>query len=316
MRLLLSTLLLGLAWFAAVNLLTSALAWVVSRRVLASGRAIPAAALLSLRLLPAGAAAAFVLVLFLPAHVRLEPAQSDERFGLIVAALALAGCGLLARSVRRLWRIRTASRQARGWTAVPVPSAVGEAYEVNGFSGVSLAGIVRTRILIGTAARAALTTEELALAVAHEHAHRVSFDNLKRCVMFCAPDFFGWTAAAAHLERRWRGEAECDADTRAVNGDDRRAVHLASALLKVARLDAGREAVVPAPVWSPFNEPPLLEIRIRALVSGQASAPAGPRVRRGLAVALAACPVALSLLLAQAPPRVHQLTEALVAVLP
>lgn len=315
MRLLLSTVLLGFSWFAVVNLAFSAVAWTVSRHALRSGRPLSGAALLALRLLPTCAASLFVAVVFLPAHMRFEPAESDERFGVVLGGLCAAGVYLLARSAGRLSRVWSAARRAREWTSVPVPSAVGDAYEVHGYPGVSLAGIVRTRILIGSRARQALTPDELDLAVAHEHAHRLSLDNLKRCAMFCAPDFFGWTGVAAQLEEQWRAQAEREADARAVAGDERRAVHLASALVKVARLGATSDRVLASPVWSTFDEPPLLETRIRSLVSDSVSAPAAPRLRRGAAIALAAG-TAPFVWLTQAAHNLHQLTETLVAVLP
>lgn len=315
MRLLVSTLLLGLAWFAALNLVLCAAAWIATRFVLASSRPVSGAVLLALRLLPAVAAACFALAVFLPAHVRFEPAESSERFGVILAGLSLAGVWLVAHAGWRVRHVRAASRLARGWAAAAVASRVGDAYVVHAFPGVSLAGVLRTRILIGSSARQALTAEELDVAVAHEHAHRCSLDNLKRCLMFCAPDFFGRTAAAARLEERWRAQAECEADARAVGGDEQRAVHLAAALLKVARIGTRSTAIAPSPVWSAFNEPPLLEIRIRSLVSGRATVPAAPRHRRRLAIGLAAA-AAVGAVLAQVPLRVHELTEALVAVLP
>ena len=148
MRVLFSTGLLGLAWFGAVNLAVSALAWVVSRRMLARRPPVSGVTLLALRLFPSVAASLFVLTVFLPAHVRFEPPQSDERFGVILAGLAAAGVCLLAHSARRLLKVWSAARRSRNWDAVAVASTVGDAFEVNGFSGVSLAGIVRTRILI------------------------------------------------------------------------------------------------------------------------------------------------------------------------
>ena len=86
------------------------------------------------------------------------------------------------------------------------------AFEIGGLPGVSLAGIWRPRILIGSEALSALTPAELDVAISHEVAHQRSQDNLKRFLMFCAPDLFGWTRVARQLEERWQAEAECEAD--------------------------------------------------------------------------------------------------------
>ena len=316
MRLLLSTGLLGLAWFAAVNVAVSAGAWLAARYIVRPGGRAPGSMLLMLRLLPACTATLFVAVVFVPAHLRFEPAQSDERFGLILTTLALLGFWMLARSAWRLLRVSAAARRARRWMlAVPLDSAAGDAYEVSGFSGVSLAGILRTRILIGSSARVTLSPGELDLAIAHEHAHRRSLDNLKRCAMFCAPDVFGGSAVAARVEEQWRAEAEREADVRAVAGDERRAMHLASALVKVARLGTQSGAGLSSPVWSTFNDPPLLEVRVRSLVSGCSRPQPSRRLQQGVTMSLAASAAAF-VWLADASHDVHLLTEAFVAVLP
>jgi len=316
MRLLLSTALLGLAWFAAVNLVMSALAWCASRAVLRRGTALSGAALLTLRLLPSAAALVFAAAVFAPAHVRFEPAQSDEQFGLTLMAFAGLGSWLLARSARRAARVAAVARVAGRWPVQSAASRAGDAYEISGLRGVSLAGVFHPRILIGRGARRVLTPDELDLAIAHERAHRHALDNLKRCAMFCAPDLFGGTATAASLEARWRARAERDADDRAVAGDERRALHLASALLKVARL-GGRAAEGPArpPLWSTFNEPPLLEERVRSLLARPVRRPPAWRDPSRAAV-VAAWGLAAAAWLVHAPYDVHLLTELFVAVLP
>jgi hypothetical protein len=315
-RLLLSTVLLGLAWFAAVNVVVSAGAWLAARHVVKPGRTAPGAVLLVLRLLPACTAILFVALVFVPAHLRFEPAESDERFGLILSSLAVLGVWMLARSAWRLLQVSAAARRARLWMLlVPVESAAGDTYEVSGFAGVSLAGVLRTRILIGSSARVTLTPEELDLAIAHEHAHRRSLDNLKRCAMFCAPDVFGGSAVAARIEERWRAEAEREADVRAVAGDERRAVHLASALVKVARLGTQSGGGLSSPLWSTFNEPPLLEIRVRSLVSACSRPQPRRRLLQCVAMTLAASTAAF-IWFADTSHDVHLLTEAFVAVLP
>ena len=319
MRLLLTITLLGLAWFAAVNLAASAIAWVAARTIVRRRWQPHPDWLLAIRLFPACAATFFVAVVFLPAHLRFEPSESDEAFGRLLLTLTAVACAAMWRAASRAAAVGTVALRTRRTLAL-LPSAlagrgVRDAYEVERFAGLSLAGVFRTRILVGSEARRVLTPEELGVALAHEHAHRAACDNVKRCAMFCAPDFFGWTAAARALEQRWRADAECRADARAVAGDERRAVQLASALLKVARLATrGNESLV-SPVWSTFHEPVLLEARVRRLVSGEALAAPSTRLTRPVVVA--------SLLVlawlgssAAAAEQIHRATEALVHLLP
>ncbi len=312
MRLLLTSIILGLAWFSAANVAASAVSWAAAGLVGRRAAPVSASVLLFLRLLPAVSAGLLVAV-FVPAHLLFEPATPNESFGMVLFALAALGLALLACASVRLSRVSAAARELRRWTMVPLKSRPHDAFEAQGFPGVSLAGALRTRILVGSGLRAVLTEDELDVAVAHEHAHRLSFDNLKRCAMFCAPDAFGWTAAARTLEARWRAEAETRADISAVAGDARRAMHLASALVKVARFMERRPEAV-QPVWSTFHEPALLETRIRRLVAGApATAPAGT-LRRYLVLTLPAA--AAALWASDALHGIHRATEALIAVLP
>ena len=314
MNLLLSSVLLGLAWFSALNLLTSALLWPFAR-LLARREPVGANTLLAVRLLPAVVSCSFVTAFFLPAHWRFEPRGSDESFGVLLGMLAAVGLAVLGRSAWRAaataWvdhRLRSLARQA----AVPLQAG---ALEVPGFQGVSLAGILRPTILVGTETIAALTPAELDAAIAHEIAHRRSADNFKRFLMFCAPDVFGWSTAARNLEERWVAEAECQADARAVDGDDRRALILASALVKVARLTRRPGALMPLPAWSAFHLAALLERRVRRLTAGAAAAqPGGGRLWGGVALTVAG--LAAGAWLLEGSYVLHLVTEAMVTRLP
>ena len=180
-------------------------------------------------------------------------------------------------------------------------------------SGICLAGVLRPRVLVGSDALGALTDAELDVAISHEIAHRRSRDNVKRFLLFCAPDLLGALPIARRLEGAWAAEAEYRADAQAVRGDEDRAVSLASALVKVARL--GGTAALPERAWSAFHVPTLLEQRVRRLVGGRALAPASrARSPRLAIVAGAAAPVLVWL--ADVSYTLHVVTEAMVTHLP
>ncbi len=106
MRLLLSSLLLGLVWFAAANAIASLIAWPLGTWLLGRFRIQPprrmgASMPLTARLLPFVASWVFVLAVFLPAHLRFEPAETDESFGVVLGGLAAVGLSL---ALRGAWR--------------------------------------------------------------------------------------------------------------------------------------------------------------------------------------------------------------------
>jgi beta-lactamase regulating signal transducer with metallopeptidase domain len=321
-RLILSSVLLGLAWFTAANAAASAAAWLLGRSVIRRPGPSSAGLLLAVRLLPAVASTVFVGAVFLPAHWRFEPVESDESFGVVLAVIAATGLLLMLRALGRAVRAGVAGRRlaavARRAASLSDGVAVGSSIRVvDGLPGVSLFGIWRPRILIGAEARGVLTAAELDLAISHEVAHRRSKDNLKRFLIRCAPDLFSWTRVARELEERWQAAAECEADAHAVKGDSYRAVLLASALVKVARLGraASASGVGPAAIASAFHVPTLLEMRVRRLVSGEAPPPAGAGrlVWSGATLSVA---ISAGVWLLGFSDQLHSVTEAMVTYLP
>ena len=311
--LLLRTIVVGLAWFACINaigsVLAASLAYAIHRRGSTARRTW---IFLGIRLFPACLSLFFVGAMFLPAQWALEPRDAVEPLGFALYALAAAGAGLLLRSA---WRAIAVARASYGVGAASRLYRRGtlNTYVVDSLRGVSLAGIVRPRILIGRTVKSLLSRAELEVAVAHEVAHRDAFDNLARWCMFCAPDFLTGSAIAARLEHEWHVAAESRADARAICGDHRRAVHLASALIKVARLSAMPSQRVSVPSWSTLNDSELLEWRVHRLLSGTLPPPhALPRfgfitVILGVSVLIVAPVVAGP---------IHRLTEAVIWLLP
>jgi len=83
-----------------------------------------------------------------------------------------------------------------------------------------------------------LSAQELLLALHHENAHRISRDNLKRLFLLLAPPPIPFFRGLASLERCCGKFSEWAADDEAVRGDSHRALSLAAALLRVARMGA------------------------------------------------------------------------------
>jgi hypothetical protein len=312
MDMILWTIVLTLGWFAAVNIVASILVRPLCGWLLDARGVLGARSLLAVRLFPSAVSIVFAAGMFLPAHVMLEPSDAHERLGIVWYGLAAAGAFLVARSAgraRRVWRLGCQLRQGER-PAVSLPPDV---VEVPGHPGVSLAGVIRPRILIGPEVVRELTPAELDLAIAHELAHRDAFDNLARWSIACAPDWFGSSAMARRIEQAWHEAAESRADGTAIRGDRDRAVHLASALIKVARLSAFARPATPPSAWSTLNDPPLLERRVRSLLSGSVPGHT-PRIS-ATAISLTVA-VGLGAALPAAAETIHLVTEHLISVLP
>jgi Zn-dependent protease with chaperone function len=203
-----------------------------------------ARALLGLRLLPSTLALLFVLGLCVPSYLWLEPAATAERVGLAAGLLGLLGAATwlisLARTAHSLFAslrhnrlCRLAGQEARlPGESSPVVLVESEA------PLLAMSGLFRPRLLISRSVLQNLSAEELAAALAHEHAHRACRDNLKRLLMQLAPDIFPFLHPLRTLERSWSQFAEWSADDQATAGDSGRAVTLAAALVQVARMGA------------------------------------------------------------------------------
>jgi beta-lactamase regulating signal transducer with metallopeptidase domain len=315
MRVLLSSVLLALAWFAVVNILMSAVTWVLARRAIRRGDA-DGSVLFAIRMFPACASLFFVGAVFLPSHVRFEQADTEESFGVVLAACAIVAAVMLLRSASRAAQVAQADHEFAMLTARVRRQLDRDVFTIRGVTGVSLAGILRSRILVGSETLEALTAAELDLAISHEAAHERSRDNLKRFLMYCAPDVFGWSRTARRLEATWQSASEYRADDYAVMGDERRAIVLAAALVKVAQLSRRVHGIAhPVPAWNAFHVPSLLEKRVRRLVAGpmviphDRAAPWREAFLVGLALSVSTWLFGLSYAL-------HAVTEAMVTHLP
>jgi len=201
--------------------------------------------LVGLRLLPFALAVLFVLGLCVPSYLWLEPTATSERVGLMGGLLGLLGAATwlnaLTRTAQSLFAslrhnrlCRFAGQEARlPGESSPVVLVENEA------PLLAMSGLFRPRLLISRSVLQNLSAAELGAALAHEHAHRTSRDNLKRLLIQLAPDILPFLRPLRTLERTWSQFAEWAADDQATEGDSGRAVSLAAALVQVARMGRG-----------------------------------------------------------------------------
>ena len=198
--------------------------------------------LLAVRLFPLAFSLLVLFALCLPSYLLLEPEANAERIGLGCIAAALMGAAVWAISIARSLRATADSlgclRRCRGvgaemrFAGEPLPVSV-----IEGETPVlALAGVLRPRIVLSRAVLRSLSPEQLETALSHERAHSISRDNLKRLLLLLAPDPIPFFRGLAALDRHWAKYTEWAADDRAVAGDTRRSLSLASALVRMARL--------------------------------------------------------------------------------
>jgi Zn-dependent protease with chaperone function len=201
--------------------------------------------LLALRLLPLALAGLFVAALCVPSYLWLEPAATAERVGVICVILGFLGAATclismarttysLFASLRHNRRFQSAGQESR-LSGEPSPVVVVE----TDAPLLAMSGLFRPRLLISRGVLRSLSAEELDAALRHEHAHRTSRDNAKRLLLLLAPDIFPFIRPLRALEGSWSKFAEWSADDQATGGDSSRAVSLAGALVRIARMGSG-----------------------------------------------------------------------------
>jgi len=275
-------------------------------------------AYLGLRLAPAVVGLLFVALFYVPAFLLFEPPDSGERASAKVIALAAGAALPLLACARAAWRSWWFTRaRVGGWLADAEPLHLSgfsacPAFAVRApFPVVAVVGVRRPLLVVSRAVIDACSEEELAAILQHEAAHLENRDNLKRLLMFSAPHLLAGAALSRSLERGWQQAAEEVADDRA---GAPRALDLAAALIKVARLAQGCPA--PPATVAAFCQGGDIDRRVRRLTEGpvrQAAHMRGSTLLAGFAT-LAAAAFALALQTG-ALDGLHSLTEVVVRYL-
>ena len=239
----------------------------VAARILFCVRVFPAAGSV------AGTAAVGLLVNVHPGHDWITGRVRWLSIGAAPGGLALlfmSARGLLQNLARsrehlRRWRVE-ARREQLG--EIPIP-----AYVIDGdVPFLAMAGIVRPALIASRGLVRALTPGQLNAALAHEAAHRVSHDNLKRLIMRSIPSALPFAMRLRSIEKSWARFAEQAADDRAVAGAPVQAALLAEALMRVAQIGGVHPSGAATPLLADGSE---LHERVKRLLNS-----ASRRVRR------------------------------------
>lgn len=275
--------------------------------------------LFGLRMTPVAVTLFLVLGFCVPSYVWLEPDVSGERVGLACLLAAVIGGSVwtisLLRAVASVIRTERYMRQCHlSDRSGEVPQTGPDVFVVNDANPVmAVAGVVHPRLVVSQAVMDALSEEQREAAFRHEAAHRTSRDNLKKLLFLLSPDVLPFTAGLSSLERGWAKFTEWAADDDAVDGDPDRALSLAAALVRVAKL-----GVRPAPSYllsSLMDDDRDLETRVERLLREPAYAekPLQPIVVVARNAALLIGSVTVTLLLwPESLGGIHRLLERLV----
>ncbi|HEV2802358.1 MAG TPA: hypothetical protein VGW12_17935 [Pyrinomonadaceae bacterium] len=244
--------LLGLCLALAALLCTNVLATFVSvalwraiqrRFALGASPAAQAQILLYLRLLPFACALVFVCGFIVPAYLHHEPHPTEETVSLKLAFFALfCFAGLLLAVWRGVSSWIATRRLVADWLSHSEPVELASlgvpVYRLqHRFPVIAVVGVMRPRLFIAAHLFDELSAEELQAAVLHEQGHLAARDNLKRAAMRACRDVLMLVPAGRTLDNAWLEQSEAAADEHAARaGGAARALDLASALVKIARL--------------------------------------------------------------------------------
>lgn len=275
--------------------------------------------LFGLRMAPAAVTAFLVVGFCVPSYLWLEPNTASERVGwfclLAAATGAATGTFSLLRGVISMVRTerylrlcgsepQAAERSQDSADVVVLQDAT---------AVMAVAGVVHPKLVVSQTVLDVLSPEQREAAFRHEAAHHASRDNLKKLLLLLSPDVVPFAGGMHGIERAWARFTEWAADDEAVDGDQDRALSLASALVRVAKL-----GVRPAPGYvlsSLLQDDRDLEVRVNRLLREPAYAekPLQPVVALTRRAALVAGCIAVTLLLwPQSLGGIHRLLEHLV----
>lgn len=183
-----------------------------------------------------------VVAFCIPSYLWLEPEAKGEKVGLICMVMALAGVAICTSALIRVWgairgTVRYLQHCQHHGRKVAVKGEASPALLLKDKAPVlAVAGVLRPQLVISQRVMRGLSAEEREAALRHEQAHCIAGDNLKRFLILLSPDLFPFVRTFGSLERSWSRFTEWAADDHATEGDPQRALSLASALVRVAKM--------------------------------------------------------------------------------
>jgi Zn-dependent protease with chaperone function len=183
-----------------------------------------------------------VVAFCIPSYLWLEPEANGEQVGMVCMAMALAGAAIWISALIRVGgavrgTIRYLHHCEHHGRKVAVRGEASPALLLKDKAPVlAVAGVFRPQLVISRRVMRGLSAEERDAALRHEQAHCVASDNLKRFLILLSPDLFPFVRTFGSLERAWSRFTEWAADDQATEGDPERALSLASALVRVAKM--------------------------------------------------------------------------------
>lgn len=199
--------------------------------------------LFGLRMAPLAITLFAVLAFCIPSYLWLEPQATGEKVGFVCFLTAVLGVAIWTLAIVRVvgavrGTARYLHRCEQQGRKITVPGQSSPALLLADKAPVlAVAGVLRPQLVVSRRVMHGLSSEQREVALRHEHAHCTSGDNLKRFLILLAPDVLPFVPTFRSMERGWARFTEWAADDQATSGDARRALTLASALVRVAKME-------------------------------------------------------------------------------
>lgn len=236
---------LAFASFFLMSLLLSLLASAVGRLVLTNAEPFSARTraqvIFALRVWPVAFAFIAVVGLVMPAFILYEPAVSNETVTKKLGILAILSISALCfATFRTIWTVIITQRLTAKWLersdTIRIDGLGGSAYRLeHSFPVMAVVGVFRPRLFVARKVLESLTPSELNAAISHELGHIRSRDNFKRVILNVCRCLLLFPVGSG-LDEAWSAASEEAADFSAAGSDPSRAMDLASALVKLARI--------------------------------------------------------------------------------
>jgi beta-lactamase regulating signal transducer with metallopeptidase domain len=195
-----------------------------------------------LRLAPLVLTLLAVLAFCIPSYLWLEPEATGEKVGFFCVFTATLGIAIWALSLTRaVGAVRGTNRYLheceRHGRKINVEGSDSPALLLSDKAPVmAVAGVLHPRLVVSRRVMHGLSPEQRDAALSHERAHCVSGDNLKRLLILLAPEVLPFVPGFRSLDYGWSKFTEWAADDAASAGDPERALSLAAALVRVAKM--------------------------------------------------------------------------------